>query len=313
MDFFSKIFSIFSDLLSYLFFGLVIYSLFSKKNKKAGQFNNQAFFELIKKISRGKLANIAPPKSNEPKITALALSEKNTLAPELIELISVMPLTARKLVRGQRYLQVALNSTLEQARDIILKLPNSERIIIELGTPLLKVYGLDKAAREFRSLAPNSYLVADLKISDLADREVILAAQAGVQAATCLGVAPVETIESFINACEKENIDSMIDMMNVVNPLMILRRLKKTPRVVILHRGVDESEFNREKQIPYYQIKQLKGSYNNILIAVAGGDTAREVQSSIFNGADIVVVWKDFYESNEATKDLADNFLKEIK
>ncbi len=79
-----------------------------------------------------------------------------------------------------------------------------------------------------------------------------------------------------------------------------------------MHRGVDENDLNREKQIPYYQIKQIKGSCN-ILIAVAGGDTIKEVQRAIFNDADIVIVWKEFYQASSATAKLAEDFLKEIK
>lgn len=45
--------------------------------------------------------------------------------------------------------------------------------------------------------------------------------------------------------------DSMIDMMNVDYPNNILRKLKKPPDVVILHRGVDEEKFNKDKPIPY--------------------------------------------------------------
>ena len=75
---------------------------------------------------------------------------------------------------------------------------------------------------------------------------------------------------------------------------------------------MDESEFSKEKQIPYYQIKQIKGSYS-VLVAVAGGDTIKEIQSAIFNDADIVVVWKNFYQSNTDTAKLAESFLQEIK
>jgi len=82
--------------------------------------------------------------------------------------------------------------------------------------------------------------------------------------------------------------------------------------VVMLHRGVDETEFSKEKQIPYYQIKQIKGNYD-VLVAVAGGDTIREVQRATFNDADIVVVWKNFYQASAETVQLAESFLKEIK
>jgi 3-keto-L-gulonate-6-phosphate decarboxylase len=104
----------------------------------------------------------------------------------------------------------------------------------------------------------------------------------------------------------------MIDMMNVEFPLSVLRQLKKLPRVIILHRGVDEERFNKEKQIPLHEIRRIKGNYD-VLIAIAGGDTLREVQRAVFNDADIVVVWKSFYQSTKQTALLAERFLKEVK
>ncbi|MFA6552892.1 MAG: orotidine 5'-phosphate decarboxylase / HUMPS family protein, partial [Patescibacteria group bacterium] len=217
-----------------------------------------------------------------------------------------------KLEKRKKYLHVALNSTLEEAREIISQLPTSNRILIEAGTPMIKIYGAE-AVSQIKSIAPpGAYIVADNKCTDLAPREVEMMANAGANAATCLGVAPIETIDSFIEECQKYNIDSMIDMMNVDNALSVLKKLKKCPTVVMLHRGVDETEFSKEKQIPYYQIKQIKGNYD-VLVAVAGGDTTREVQRAIFNDADIVVVWKNFYQPSAETAQLADSFLREIK
>ena len=46
-----------------------------------------------------------------------------------------------KLDRKKRYLQIALNSTLSDAKYIIQNLPRSDRIIIEAGTPFIKRYG----------------------------------------------------------------------------------------------------------------------------------------------------------------------------
>lgn len=216
------------------------------------------------------------------------------------------------LDKKQKYLQVALNSSLEEAKEIIGQLPASPRILIEAGTPLVKIYGA-KAISKIRAWTePETYIVADLKTADLAPREVEMASVAGASGITCLGVSPVETINLFVEECRKFGVDSMLDMMNVENPLLVLRKLKTPPDVVVLHRGVDETEFSKEKQIPYYQIKQIKGSCN-VLIAVAGGDTIREVQRAIFNDADIVVVWKEFYQPTANTASLAEEFLKEIK
>lgn len=217
-----------------------------------------------------------------------------------------------KLDRKKKYLHIALNSTLEEAEEIISQLPASERILIEVGTPLIKIYGTEAISKIKMAVSPGAYIVADNKCADLAGREVEMMANAGANAATCLGVAPIETIDGFVEECEKFGIDSILDMMNVTDALSVLRKLKKLPDIVMLHRGVDESELAREKQIPYYQIKQIKGNYN-LLVAVAGGDTINEVQSAIFNGADIVVVWKNFYTPSAETAKLAKSFLSEVK
>jgi len=273
--------------------------------------------------------------------------------------------TISKLNPKKRYLQVALNSTLDEAYKVIKTLPISDRIIIEAGTPLIKRYGED-GIRQIKSwyeqhlsggilptnlpasqikLSPllqfivsqieagtlndersaetktilakksedvSAYIVADLKTMDRAEAEVQMAARAGASAAVALGTAPTETLNSFIFECEKNGLDAMIDMMNVGFPLSVLRALKKVPPVVILHRGVDEEKFNREKMIPLHEIRRIKGNYN-IMISIAGGDTLREVQSSVFNDADIVVIWKSVFEKKQDTTEIIKGFLKQIK
>jgi len=256
--------------------------------------------------------------------------------------------TSPKLNPKKRYLQIALNSTLKEAFRIIELLPISDRILIEVGTPLIKQYG-QEAIRKIKTWykeklfaqetsPPSSfsffdfiskiisqksssksshfetipYIVADLKTIDRAEREVKIASFAGADAVVAMGSAPVETLNAFIESCQKFGVDAMIDMMNVDYPLSVLRKLKRLPQVVILHRGVDEERLNKEKTLPLYEIKRIKANYD-ILVSVAGGDTIREIQSAILNDADIVVVWKDFYKSSESTAKLAEEFLKKIK
>lgn len=249
----------------------------------------------------------------------------------------------------QKYLQIALNSTLEEAQDIINKIPLDKRIIIEAGTPLIKNYGVEgikkiRAWWEQRVLfsydpgvrfgpkitEPNPrrlftlgnkktavapfapYIVADLKCMDRGEAEVIIAKAGGADAVTVLGQAPIETIDAFIEKCEELNLDAMIDMMNIDFSLKVLHQLKKLPKVVILHRGVDEEALNQEKEIPFHEIQRIKTNYD-IMVAIAGGDTSQEVQRAIFNDADIVVVWKYFYQNTNETAKLAEQFLKEIR
>lgn len=251
------------------------------------------------------------------------------------------------LDKKQHYLQIALNSTLTEAQNIISQLPLDKRIIIEAGTPLIKAYGV-RGIRNIRSwwdqrvfgnvLLPEKntlaeilmpsvkknvpiknneeifapYIVADLKCMDRGAREVEIAKEGGANAVTALGQAPIETLDAFVQKCEAYNLESMIDMMNVDFPLSVLRQLKKLPRVVILHRGVDEEANNLEKEIPFHEIQRIKSNYD-IMIAVAGGDDFQEVQRAIFNDADIVVVWKSFYNGAGDTAELAKKFLENIR
>lgn len=158
----------------------------------------------------------------------------------------------------------------------------------------------------------NTYIVADTKCMDRGKTEVEIAKRGGASAATVLGAAPIETINYFIDVCKGSGLDSMVDMIGVEQPIKILRKLRKLPTVVVLHRGVDEEAFDKNKPIPYVQINKIRSSFN-VLISIAGGDTIRETQRAIFNDANIVVVWKNFYTPTANTGQLAREFLKEIK
>jgi bifunctional enzyme Fae/Hps len=161
---------------------------------------------------------------------------------------------------------------------------------------------------------PNSniYVVADTKCMDRGKTEVDIAIRGGASAATVLGAAPIATINYFIQNCAAHGLDSMIDFIGVPEPIKVLRKLRQMPTVVVLHRGVDEETFDRNSPIPYIQINKIRSSYD-VRISIAGGDTIREVQRAAFNGADIVVVWRDFYNPNSNTGLLAQQFLAEVK
>jgi len=189
---------------------------------------------------------------------------------------------------------------LAEFRDLLLKKDSFKKIFQEKKI-------------EDKTVAINLYIVADLKCMDRAFTEVEAAKNAGASAATCLGLAPVETIDAFIKKCEEIKIDSFLDMLNVEYPFEVLSKLKSLPKIVMLHRGVDEGEGNREKEVPYHQIERIKGTYDDILIAIAGGETAREAITGGFNDADIVIVWKLFNENPGKIAELTEEFLEKTK
>ena len=220
------------------------------------------------------------------------------------------------LDRKKRYLQIAFNDDMDSVNKILPDIRFSDRILIEAGTPFIKREGFEGIERI--SEIWKGKIVADLKTMDGAEEEVELAYNAGATAATVLGSASIETINLFIRKCDELEIDSMIDMIDVEEPLKVLMKLKKPPAVVILHKGRDE-ETTRGKTIPYKQVNKVKSKFDCI-ISAAGGVDLKEARSAIFNGANIVVVnlvtredpWTGIQEDDNVAE-IAQSFLKTIE
>ena len=195
-------------------------------------------------------------------------------------------MTQRALDNNIRYLQIAFNYDLRLVLQTLPRIPQSERILIEAGTPFIKLEGMDGVRAIRRQW--QGHIVADMKITDGALGEVDMAYQAGATAVTVLGNAPSESIDLFIQRCSQLNMLSMIDLLGVDDPLDVLRPLRHSPDIMVIHRGRDE-ESTRGKMIRYRQINRIRSKYDT-LISAAGGVDLREARSAIFNGANIVVV-----------------------
>ncbi|MHA1532971.1 MAG: orotidine 5'-phosphate decarboxylase / HUMPS family protein [Candidatus Heimdallarchaeota archaeon] len=188
--------------------------------------------------------------------------------------------------RNKRYVQFAFNGTMQQVKRVLPKIPYDPRIIIEAGTPYIKQYGMN-GVRLIRRLW-RGLVVADLKITDGAISEVRYAVNAGANAVTVMGSAPIETIDFFNEYCENLGVYSMIDMLGVDNPLKRLLPLKHKPNFMVIHKGRDE-ETNVRSIIRYKDISKVRGKYD-VFIAVAGGIEANGVRKAYFNGADVVIL-----------------------
>lgn len=220
-----------------------------------------------------------------------------------------------ELDNNVRYLQLAFNYDLKMALQTLPRIPFSDRILIEAGTPFIKLEGM-RGVQAIKQRWPG-HVVADLKVADGAIGEVHMAHQAGATAATVLGNAPTETIELFISRCTQLNMLSMIDLIGVGDPLDILRPLKRAPDIIVIHRGRDE-EGTSGKMIRYRQINRIRSKYDS-LISAAGGVDLREARSAIFNGANIVVAnivhpsdgWIGIQTTEDITA-IAETFLETI-
>jgi len=213
-------------------------------------------------------------------------------------------------------IQLAFNSDLSDFYSVINYIPKSENIIIEAGTPLIKKYGIQVVADMRRYW--NGEICADMKIIDGAVDEVVMAVQAGATSVTAMGNATKEALTLFVDTCKKNKVRSIIDMMNVENPMRTLWKNRVIPDSVFIHRGRDE-ENAYGKIIQYKDIAKIKGKWE-IQMGAAGGIDKREFQSAIFNNADIVVVnvvssqspWKGIVFDKDFERSLVD-FLKFVQ
>jgi bifunctional enzyme Fae/Hps len=138
------------------------------------------------------------------------------------------------------YLQIALDApNLEGAKKVLEQLPGSDRIIVEIGTPMIKRYGT-RVINEIRQAAKDKFVIADLKTLDVGKVEVDIAYEDTADAVVAAGLAPPETLDATVQEARRLGIYAVVDMLNVEDVLAKLKSLKELPDIVILHRGIDQ-------------------------------------------------------------------------
>jgi bifunctional enzyme Fae/Hps len=203
------------------------------------------------------------------------------------------------------YLQIALDiPNLEKVKSIISELPRSDRILLEVGTPLLKKYGV-KVIRDLRESIRDVFIVADLKTLDVGKVEVDLSYEETADAVVASGLAATRTLDKFIYEAKRLGIYAVIDTMNVENPVEKLSSLKEFPDVVILHRAID---VETGEPLGLERIKELREAFKDkrFWVAVAGGITPEIAPEVLAKGANILVVGRYITQSRDvgrATRD----------
>ncbi len=208
------------------------------------------------------------------------------------------------------YLQVALDvPDLQRTKDIISKLPRSDRIILEAGTPLIKKYGT-RIIQELRSVAQDVFIIADLKTLDVGQVEVDLAYDETADAAVVSGLASKDTLERFLHEAERLSMYSFIDTMGMHDPVQTLSSLRQPPDAIIIHRGIDEES---RKERGWDIIRALKDTFprKKLLVGVAGGIQPSNIDEALKAGADILIVGRYITQSRDVERSARD-FLEHV-
>lgn len=158
---------------------------------------------------------------------------------------------------------------------------------IEAGTPLIKSGGAE-AIRVLRREFPDRKIVADTKTMDVGAFEVEIAAKAGADIITVLGLADDSTISEAVSAGRKYGAEIMVDMINVVDKLKRSKEVAKLGVAYIcLHMGIDAQ---MKGEAPPKDLLREIVDATAVPIAVAGGITAENAGEYVDAGASIIIV-----------------------
>lgn len=158
---------------------------------------------------------------------------------------------------------------------------------IEVGTPLLKSEGAE-SIRVLRKEFPGHKIIADTKTMDVGAFEVEIAAKAGADIVTVLGLADDSTVSEAVMAARKYGAEIMVDLINVPDRV---KRAKETVALgasyVCLHMGIDQQM--RGEEPPLDLLAKVVESAG-VPVAVAGGITAENAGDYVKAGASIIIV-----------------------
>lgn len=201
-----------------------------------------------------------------------------------------------KLLRGRRYVQVALDFvSLEEALAFLRRLGDMpDNVIVEVGTPLIKAEGVRRAVSTVRrAVGERTLLLADMKTADTGALEAELALSCGADLVTVLGSSEEETLAEAVETARRMGGMVEADLIGVRDPLL---RAKEVVRlgvdVVGLHIGIDTQ---RAKGVRVAGMLDLVRKLKDIVgeaafLSAAGGVRPEETGALTAAGADIVVV-----------------------
>ncbi len=169
---------------------------------------------------------------------------------------------------------------------------------IEAGTPLIKSEGIE-SVRELKKAFPSKSIVADLKVMDTGALEVEIAAKAGADVITVMGVTDDATILEAVKAARRYGSRIMVDLMRVEDkPKRAVELEKLGVDYLNMHVSIDE------QMIAQSPLKELQAVVNasRLPVAVAGGLNSETVAQAVKAGASIVIVGGAIIKAENVTK-----------
>ncbi len=203
-------------------------------------------------------------------------------------------------------IQVAIDRvTIEKAIEII-EVVKDFVDIIEIGTSLIKDYGL-QSVKEIRRAFPEVKILADIKTIDEAEYEFRAAYEAGADILTVMGAAAIASIEICRKVAREYNKEYMIDLLEVSgSKLNELRRFEDA--IFCVHLPADKGGAGLEELVA----KSSRELMDCPRLAVAGGVNLKALPILKKSGIEIAVVGGAITKS-ENMLEAANTFYREAR
>jgi 3-hexulose-6-phosphate synthase / 6-phospho-3-hexuloisomerase len=196
-------------------------------------------------------------------------------------------------------LQVALDLMhLKRALEIASEAVEGGADWIEAGTPLIKSEGAD-ALRELRRTFPGHVIVADMKTMDVGSFEVEIAAKAGADVISVLGLADDGTVHEAVLTARQYGAKVMVDLIGTEDKISRAKRAEELgASLVCLHVGIDEQM--KGGAAPTDLVRSVAAAVR-IPVAVAGGITSETAPALLAAGASVIIVGGNIIKARDVT------------
>ncbi len=223
-------------------------------------------------------------------------------------------------LRGRK-VQLALDlvTSVEEIIDIAFTCASAGIDIVEIGTPLLKYYGV-KIVEQVKANLPEGIIVfADTKTMDVGDLEARLAYRAGADMMSVMAIGTLLKVKEALFEAMKFDKIVLVDLMQLSDPVQTILDMEEIVEdaypwlVICLHRGITEQLRGRGIESDVDLIRKVREIVKGRCpIAVAGGVRPGTARRLVEAGADIVIVGAALYTSRNI-ENTAKNLVKEVK
>lgn len=205
-------------------------------------------------------------------------------------------------------LQAAIDRvTVDRAAEIIDQTHGCADII-EVGTSLIKDYGLAGSVKVLKEKYPEQCILADIKTCDEGEYEFRKTYEAGGDIPTIMGFSSVSTLKACQKVAKEFQKEYMIDLLEVSDDKLEILKKEFPEAIFCVHLPSDDQGVGLEELVKHMCMK-LTGVEK---IAVAGGVKLENIDLMKRYGIDTVIVGGAISKAADI-REAAEAFAQEIR